>query len=66
MGIFEIVETCAYLQCEPNTPADIKVHVFVPGGSYPLWVCSEDHFEKLVDAGAEHGADVVKARGGTL
>lgn len=54
-------EFCANLRCPVGSPATIKVHVFVPGGSYPLFVCSDEHFESLKSDGAEHGADVVRA-----
>lgn len=56
------METCAYLGCPDNTPAEIAVGVFAPGGSYPLWVCSDEHLAGL-QAAAPEGIDVVRLRG---
>lgn len=56
------MQTCALLECPENTPATIRMYVFVPGGSYPLWVCTPEHGRLLQQAGAENGADVVFAK----
>lgn len=57
-----MTEFCAYLHCPKYTPATTMVYVFMPGGHYPLFVCSDEHFEGLKEMGAENGAEVVRAK----